>query len=296
MKKFNLKKLVAAATLTASVCTSGFVFAKEQVSSVWKVTKGNDSLYVGGTIHILPISEFPLPEQFDRAYKDSDSIVLEAKLPAPSDMEAQQAMLQAMTYADGQNLKEIISEQTYNDLSKYLQGFGADLDQVAHFKPSFIVSMMVAMEAQRSSMAGSGVDAYFAQVAARDGKPQEYLETLEFQLDMLSNLGLGDEDQLIRSNLAYMPQLKEMLTSLIAAWRAGDVKQLEYFVVEKMKKESPASFKTVMTDRNQDWVPKIEKMFGDEDKEFVLVGAGHLVGEKNVLTLLQQKGYKVERL
>ena len=37
-------------------------------------------------------------------------------------------------------------------------------------------------------------------------------------------------------------------------------------------------------------------MFGDDDLEFVLVGAGHLVGEDNVLTLLQEKGYRVIQL
>jgi hypothetical protein len=37
-------------------------------------------------------------------------------------------------------------------------------------------------------------------------------------------------------------------------------------------------------------------MFGDNDREFVLVGAGHLVGDDSVIALLKAKGYKVEQM
>ncbi|MFQ3278007.1 MAG: hypothetical protein ACI8SC_002516, partial [Colwellia sp.] len=32
------------------------------------------------------------------------------------------------------------------------------------------------------------------------------------------------------------------------------------------------------------------------DKEFVLVGVAHLVGDKSVLALLKAKGYRVEKM
>lgn len=295
MKKFNLKSLVTSACLFVGACTSTQLFATE-ASSVWKVSKGGDSIYVGGTIHMLPVSEFPLPSPFTKAYQDSDTVVLEAKLPDPSDTEAQMAVLKAMSFESGRTLKDVVSNETYARLEDYVKGFGVNLQEMAKFKPSFILSMLVAMEAQKANMAGSGVDAYFAQLAARDNKPAEYLETMEFQLNMLANQGVGEEDRMITTNLDYMPEIKTMLTSIIRAWRAGDNRELEALVIDKMKKESPESFKSIMLDRNEDWVPKIEAMFGDEDKEFVLVGVGHLVGTQNVLELLQTKGYQVEQL
>jgi hypothetical protein len=40
-------------------------------------------LYIGGTVHALPPSAFPLPPEFEKAYNATDTLVLEAKMSAP---------------------------------------------------------------------------------------------------------------------------------------------------------------------------------------------------------------------
>ena len=265
-------------------------------TSVWKVSKAGDAVYIGGTVHILPISEFPLPNVFTDVYQNSDTIVLEADLPDPTDLAAQQKMLAAMTYGNGKTLKDELSSETYSALNQYLGAFGSSADQIAGFKPGLIATMLVTMEAQRNQLAGEGVDAYFTQLAKRDGKPREFLESLEFQVNMLAQMGEGEEDRFIAETLATLPELKEMLQSTIKAWRVGDTTKLNELIIDTFKRESPASFDEVFIKRNQNWVPKIESMFGDDDKEFVLVGTGHLVGQSNVLALLEEKGYLVEQL
>ena len=82
MIKSTSKQLFIAASLIAINFIS---FTAQAQSSVWKVSKGNDHIFIGGTVHILPPSEFPLPTEFAVAYNKSDSIVLEAKLPDASD-------------------------------------------------------------------------------------------------------------------------------------------------------------------------------------------------------------------
>ena len=265
-------------------------------TSVWKVSKGGDTVYIGGTVHILPISEFPLPTAFTDVYQNSDTIVLEADLPEPTDLAAQQKIIAAMSYGNGKTLKDEISNETYSALNQYLGAFGTSADQIAGFKPGLIATMLVTMEAQRNQLAGEGVDAYFTQLAKRDSKPREFLESLEFQVNMLAQMGEGEEDRFIAETLATLPELKEMLQSTIKAWRVGDTNKLNELIIDTFKRESPASFDEVFIKRNQNWVPKIEAMFGDDDKEFVLVGTGHLVGQSNVLALLKEKGYLVEQL
>lgn len=300
MKTIIKNKWVTTKISTAITLCASLIFANAAIaeSSVWKVSKkglgANDVVYVGGTVHILPVSEFPLPTEFTDVYKLTDSIVLEAKLPDPGDTQFQAQMIKKMSYGSGKKLADVLSKRTYQQLSDYIAGFGANLNDLSGFKPGFISTMMVMMEAQRSNIAGEGVDAYFNQLAVKDNKAIEYLETIDFQLDMLSNMGLGDEDSFIKSNLSQMKGFKSMFNQLIKAWRVGDDKALAKLVIEPMK-ESPKTFKLLMTDRNEKWIPHIEKMFGDNDKEFVLVGAGHLVGEKSVLALLKAKGYQVEK-
>jgi hypothetical protein len=295
MKKLSINKFYKTVALCASLF---FTHGASAESSVWKVSKYNDAtndvVYVGGTIHILPVSEFPLPTEFTDAYKLTDSIVLETSLPDPKDTQFQMQMMKKMSYSKGKKLTDVLSKKTYQQLNEYISGFGGNLNDLSTFKPGFVVAMMAMMEAQRSQLSGDGVDAYFNQLASKDNKVIEYLETMDFQLDMLSNMGLGHEESFIKSSLSQMDDFKNMFTQLIKAWRAGDETKLAELVITPMK-EDPKTMKLLMTDRNKNWIPHIEKMFGDKDKEFVLVGAGHLVGGKSVIALLKARGYRVEK-
>ena len=109
-------------------------------------------------------------------------------------------------------------------------------------------------------------------------------------------MGAGEEYRLISETLETLPELEDMLKSTIKAWREGDTEQIDELVVDTFKRESPTSYDDVFTKRNQNWLPQIEAMFGDEEQEFVLVGAGHLVGDDSVIALLEAKGYKVEQM
>ena len=265
-------------------------------SSVWKVSKGDDYIYLAGTVHILPTSEFPLPKEFDLAYKDSDHIVLEAQLPDPTDQKAQMEMIQSMAYKNGQKLSDVISKENFKKLSDYLATVGINLAELNGFKPGFIVSMMAIMEAQKAQIAGEGVDAYFAKQAKLDGKTAEYLETMEFQLNLLANIGTGHENELIQSSLAQMDDFKALLEKLIVAWRLGDTEQLNDIVITPMIAEDPKSYQTMFTARNQNWIPLIEQMFTDNNKELVLVGVGHLIGKDSVIAMLKRKGFTITKI
>lgn len=294
MSKRSLSTFAFAFSLAA---ISTIVAAQEAATtSVWKVSKGEDAVYVGGTIHILPVSEFPLPVAFTETYEKSDTLVFETELPDPTDVGAQQKMIEAMAYTDESTLKDKLSAETFTALDQYLSMFGANAEQLSRFKPGLVATMLITMEAQRVNMGGEGVDAYFTQLAKRDDKPREYLETIDFQLNMLANMGVGEEERFISETLSTLPEFKEIMRSTINAWREGDSEAIETLVIDTFKRESPSSFDDVFTKRNQNWVPQIEAMFGDDDKEFVLVGAGHLVGKGNVLELLESKGFKIEQL
>ena len=49
-------------------------------SPVWKVTNGEEHLYLGGTIHLLGQSDYPLPAGFEHAYRAAEKIVFETDI------------------------------------------------------------------------------------------------------------------------------------------------------------------------------------------------------------------------
>jgi len=288
--------LVIVFTLITDSFFIGSVAAK---SSVWKVSKGNDFVYIAGTIHILPPAEYPLPKAFNQAYKATSSLVLETKLPDESDMALQVQMMQAMMYKNGQNLKSVLSKRTYKKLQEYVAALGADLALFELFKPGALVSMLAMLEAQKAQLSGEGVDMHFNKRAIADNKSVAYFETVEFQMNMLANMGRGHEDKFIKSNLKQMADFKPMFLKLIKAWRRGDTDKLTRLAIKPMQ-DDPKTLKTLLTDRNRNWIPHIERMFDDNgnnsEKELILVGIAHLIGNDNVLSLLKNKGYRVDQL
>jgi hypothetical protein len=263
---------------------------------VWKVTKNNDHIYIGGTVHILPPSAFPLPKEFEQAYNKTHSIALETKLPDPSDTSFQMKMMQQMTYNNGDRLKDFISAKTHQDLLNYVKALGADLSMFEHFKPGFLITMLTLLEAKKSELSGEGVDAFYSTKAKMDKKNITYFEDVSFQLNMIANMGAGNEDRFIKSSLSQMKNFKTLFIGLLVAWRTGNEQQLYELGIKPME-DDPKTIDSLLIQRNKNWIPHIERMFkNDSHKEFVLVGVAHLAGKQSVLALLKAKGYQIEKI
>ena len=62
-------------------------------TSLWKVQLHNSATYIGGTCHVLRKSDYPLPEEFVKAYEDSDIIVFETQLEELNTPETQEMII-----------------------------------------------------------------------------------------------------------------------------------------------------------------------------------------------------------
>ena len=265
-------------------------------TAVWKVSKGEDYLYLGGTAHLLPESAFPLPVEFEFAYQQTDKLILETTFPDQADKQFQQSMLAAFRYQDSTTLEQLLSRDVYQGLTQYFAGFGIPIEQLRVFRPGFIVAQLTVLAAMQANMAGMGVDHYFAAKAKKEGRATAYLETLELQLQLLAGLGEGYEDDFLRYQLEQSQQFAVLYKKMLSAWRSGDLDTLNELVIEPVKAADPQTYQTLYVQRNQDWLPKIEQLFGNEYHELVLVGAGHLAGEDSLLVLLEKAGYQLEQI
>jgi uncharacterized protein YbaP (TraB family) len=155
---------------------------------------------------------------------------------------------------------------------------------------------MLGIELMKANMAGDGVDAYFDKKAQADAKPRAYLESVDSQIQLLANMGEGYEDAFMQMNLEQFGDFKTYFAAMVDAWRAGDMAELNKLVVEPARELDPVLYQALFVNRNSSWLPQIEQMFGNNSKELVLVGGGHLAGEHSVLALLQRAGYRVEQL
>lgn len=87
-------------------------------TSLWQVTKNGNTLYLGGTIHVLKKEDYPLPVEYSEAFKKSDKLILEANIKAARTPEFGKEVAKMLTYPPGKSLKNAISEKTFNKLKK----------------------------------------------------------------------------------------------------------------------------------------------------------------------------------
>jgi len=265
-------------------------------SAVWQITSGSNSVYLGGTVHLLRPSDYPLPEEYEQAYQNSSQIYFETDLSAMSDLSVQTQMLQQLTYQDGRSLKGVLSIEAYAALSDYTNEAGVPLMMLEKFKPGMVVSTLQVMEFRRIGFTPEGVDAYFNTRAISDAKFIGQLETVMEQIGFLASMGEGNESEFILLSLRDLEETADLMDGMIAAWRSGNNSELADLFVKEMKNEAPELYNSLLRQRNLNWIPQIDQMLRDNDTEFVLVGAAHLVGDEGLLKLLEVKGYQVTQL
>lgn len=263
---------------------------------VWKIEKDANPMYIGGTMHLLTASDYPLPSAFETAYQLSGRLVFETDLAKMKSPQFQQYMLAELSYSDGRNLQQVLRADTYRSIAEFFTARGVPMTSVENFKPGMVATMMAMVELQRLGLAGVGVDSYFDQRADKEQKAKGKLETAEEQISFIANMGVGREDEMLTYNLADLENLPALWKSMNQAWRSGDMHALEEISASSLRDDFPDIYQTLLVDRNNAWIPQIEAMSQTAEVEFVLVGALHLAGSDGVLAMLSRRGYKITQL
>lgn len=289
-----INRLIAATLLLTAVVTVPTAIAE---TSVFKVSKGENSTYLLGTFHLLNAADHPLPAEFQQAYNAASSIYFEADLQAAQSPEFQMKFFKAISAPSGSTLQTLIKPETYMALEAFMAKKQMLITNFAPFSPAGAALMLTMAEYQKLGMMPEyGVDQFFFSKAQGDGKTIGHLETIDEQLSFIANLGKGQEDEMIMSTITELNTLEKSVGDLKKAWRSGNSKQLDKISLKEMREKFPDTYAEMIVNRNNKWMPEIEAMLTDKPTEAVMVGALHLVGPDGLIELLKKKGYKVTQL
>ncbi len=264
-------------------------------SSVWEVTDGTNTIYLGGTCHILRQADYPLPAEFDVAYEAADELHFEVD---PAELQAPEFAVRLMAesvYRDGRTLKSVLNAEAYSALEAQGKKSNIPIEVIQQSKPGMAIVMMTMQELTKIGVRQEGVDLYYHKKGITEGKPIGSLETADFQIKIISGMGEGMESEFVLYGLQDLDKIGEYFEKLIEAWRAGDVEAIERLFISDMK-SFPDIYNELLKNRNLRWVPQIDQMLKTAPTEFILVGVAHMAGEDGVLTMLEEKGYTVRQL
>lgn len=270
--------------------------AADQGSAVYRVTDGDRQLYLGGTIHLLRQSDYPLPAAYEEAYADSGIIALETDMGAVNDPSLQMRMMERVTYQDGRTLRSVLNDEAYTALENHLAEAGLPMQMVESFKPGLLMTTLSVLEFQKLGFTPQGVDMFYFTRAMGDGKAMRELEPVDAQIDMLASMGEGYESEYVLYSLEDFENSADSIEELVRVWREADLDAMEEVFIEPMREMSSALYEDILVTRNHAWIPVIEELVQEEETVFVLVGAAHLPGADGLLTLLSERGYSIEPL
>jgi hypothetical protein len=285
-----MKKYVLVIFLNCLLFNIGFA-----QTSLWKLEGKGTTMYIGGTIHLLSPDDYPLPAEYDSAFTHAEKLIFEADIAQMENPEVAKSLFLKAMYSDERTLKTVLNEENYSALEKESHELKVPLAQMDQFKPSIVIMTLMMMKMQEMGLTAEGVDKHFYAKAREQEKPVEFLETLEEQIDMLVNMGEGNENEFVKYSLTDFENMEKELNDMTATWRDGSSRTM-IKQAKTMKKEFPDIYKSLLTDRNTAWLPKIETYLEDETVEYMLVGVMHLLGKDGILKMLEKSGYSVEQV
>ena len=294
--KAMLKQLSYGVLSACILISAGFTNAVLAESSVWKVDNGKHEIFLAGTLHVLKPEDFPLPEQFQTAFKQSDDVYFEVDMARFGSLEVQQKLAELVTWNDGSDLSDVLSPAVLEDLESQLDSHGIPIQMLLPYKAGPAAMTLAMLEMQKLGMSEIGVEEHFAKLAEADERAIFGLETVEQQADFLVNMGGATPDEIISYTIQDLEGLDGQLDDMREAWRSGNLQQLEETVLKEMREKYKGIYQELIVDRNSAWLPKIEELLDDPDTEMVMVGAGHLAGPDSVLKMLATAGYNIEQL
>jgi uncharacterized protein YbaP (TraB family) len=284
-----------AALLACSACNA---FAAPK-PLLWKVSDGDNHVYLLGSFHALKPSDYPLAASVSQAFADAETVAFEI---SPAEMESADLPMKMVAAAQlpaGKSLQQSLSAPSWLRLQQYADKHGMPLENFERFEPWFM-SLVISM--QEMALIGydpkQGLDQHLIALSASAGKRTRGLETADEQIAALDSMSPTEQQQMLSESLDDAQNFKAKMDELHDDWRSGNDVALEKLLADDFKRQYAQLYQRINVARNQAWLPKIRRMLDDEHKDdtMVVVGSLHLLGADGLVSQLRAKGYRVERL
>lgn len=285
--------------------------SEEQITpAMWKVTSadGTKNIYMMGSIHVADKSVNDMPDYFEKIYAKSDALAFECDIVeyqnnALSDISS----VKNLMYLDGTTIKDHISEDIYEKAVEILEENNIYNSMYDYCIPVMWTSLMDTVCCKKSGLDESyGVDMVMLKRAKTDKKEILEVESVEFQMNMLSGFSEELQEMLLMSYIqdGAIEEQSKLLNELYEKWKSGTITEEDVVessddlseMTDEEKKLIEEYNKAMMTDRNIGMADKAEEYMNGDDTVLFIVGAAHFYGDDGILSLMESRGYTVTKI
>lgn len=286
MKRFTAGFLISLLSVSA-------LAQKENNTLLWKIS-GNGlekPSYLFGTIHMLCEDDAVLSDNMKKVIRDCDEVYFEVDMDNLFEMFGAMGKMKML---GDTTLSDLLSAEDYEKVKDYFESKGSMLpfSMLETFKPILAASTLEqkSLPCENTAM----MEQVIMGVAKENNKKISGLETMAYQAGVLDSIPYKlQAEQLLNyiNSSGKTNDENKQLQEMFKAYKEQDLGLLEKLMVES--DPGMAGFTDIMLyHRNQNWVTKLKKIL-PEKSLLIAVGAGHLPGEKGVISLLRKEGYSV---
>lgn len=260
---------------------------------VWRVKNLPTPFYLVGSMHNLAPRDYPLPAVYQTALTTSRRLVFEHD-PRQAALLARK-FREAARYPRGQSIESEVRPATLALLRKNAWRSRLTFEQMRRLRPWAIALHLLAARGPLGSDHVGSMDSRLSTQARRTGKELAGLETTDEHIAFWREMLERDGENLLLYTLTREEKVDALFEKTRAAWQRGDVAVLTA-ANARLRQANPGYAQKLLDRRNLRWVDRIEAEMKTGKPTAIVAGAGHFIGERGVIALLQKRGYEIERL
>lgn len=292
------KSLLLSAGLLVSACTQerpASVSAPQTGPALWAVKDADTTVYLFGTVHVLPDGVEWFRGAPKAAFDKSDELVLEIIEPE-NQAEMAQIMGAKAIAIDGVRLSDRLTAEQRTKYQAAMSANGLPWQAFETFSPWLPGIMLAVAPLEKLGYRGDlGAEKTLTRAAKASAKRIGALETAEQQLGFFSGLPVAQQLAFLNSTVDGLPEMEQEFGALVTHWRNGDPDKLAEQMNEAME-ATPELADTLLYQRNARWAQWIKTRLEQPGTVFVAVGAGHLAGKNSVQDKLRDLGIASARV
>lgn len=261
--------------------------------ALWKVADEDTTIYLFGTVHVLPQGVEWYDTTIAQALEGSQTIVTEIPMDPGSEAAMMQLTQTKGVLPQGTTLRSLLNAEQTATYNAAMAKLGAPPEAFDPLKPWLAgLTFAVLPLMQQGYDPNAGVEKVL--LSKVPGKATDALETAEFQLGIFDGMPQEAQIAFMMEAAENMDEVKPTLDRMVAEWVKGDADQLAEVMNESMS--DPAVAEALLYNRNANWAEWIGTRLDTPGTVFIAVGAGHLAGTRSVQDYLAQKGITVTRV
>lgn len=263
----------------------------------WRVSDADSRVYLLGSIHFGDESLYPLPPEIEEAYRHSDALAVEVDINQVTPQAMSESLNRYAKLPNAASFDDALGTQLFSKFRSFCEKNGLSWEMFKTWQPWFVAVQLVQMELAKSEGdAAWGIDQHFLNQRMI---PVVELETLDFQLSLFAEFSAPEQRRFLSQTLSDLSASGDYLQAMVEAWRAGNTLALETLMLDAFSENDAAVrslFDKLFTVRNIEMTRQVEQFLADNREAFVVVGAGHMLGDSGMVAQLRKAGYQVERI